>query len=364
MDASKDALLRTVICLQRDTHRLRVRSADPWRIVLISKPLCALLAAMSICSAHADTFTFGLWGDMPYAKANDNPRLPALIKSMNKSDIAFSLYDGDIKDGSSQCSDAIFDDAITLFGQFKKPVVYVPGDNEWTDCHRLNNGGYDNLERLARLRQTMFNSTRSFGQSSLVLEHQGAPGSAFAENTRFAHKGVVFVGLNIPGSNNNKVLDDKDCSKKSARTPVQCDADNAEYADRDAANIKWLHESFVAAAKQKAKGLVVVFQADPGFDLPETEELDESQAPQFAGYRNFMQQLVSETEQFKGQVLLVHGDTHFFKLDKPLYSPTKLLPNLTRLETFGSPSIHWVHVTVDTHRPEVFTVRPVIVKQP
>lgn len=363
-NARHGAPFQAVICLQCDKPRLRVRSADPWRNVLISKPFCALLAALSLCSAHADTFTFGLWGDMPYAKANDNVRLPALIQSMNRSDIAFSIYDGDIKDGSSQCSDAVFDDAIALFGQLRKPVVYVPGDNEWTDCHRLNNGGYDNLERLAYLRQTMFGGTRSFGQSSLALEHQGAPGQPFAENTRFAHKGVVFVGLNIPGSNNNKVLDDKDCSKKSARTPAHCDADNAEYADRDAANIQWLHESFAAATKQKAKGLVVVFQADPGFDLPETEELDESQAPQYAAYRAFMQQLVSETEQFKGQVLLVHGDTHYFKLDKPLYSPTKLLPNLTRLQTFGSPSIHWVHVTVDTRRPEVFTVRPVIVKQP
>jgi hypothetical protein len=108
---------------------------------------------------------------------------------------------------------------------------------------------------------------------------------------------------------------------------------------------------------------VIVFQADPGFDLPETEELDESQAPGVSGYRDFMAKLVAATEQFDGQVLLVHGDTHFFKLDKPLYSPTRLLANLTRLQTFGSPLLHWVRVSVDTRSPEVFTVRPVIVKQ-
>ena len=28
------------------------------------------------------------------------------------------------------------------------PVIYTPGDNEWTDCHRVNNGGYNPLERL------------------------------------------------------------------------------------------------------------------------------------------------------------------------------------------------------------------------
>jgi len=330
---------------------------------MIPRTLCIMLAALAIGSAQAETFNFGLWGDMPYAKANDGPRLPTLIESINRADIAFSIYDGDIKDGSSQCADAVFDDAIAMFGQFNKPLVYVPGDNEWTDCHRSNNGGYDNLERLAYLRQTMFAAPASFGRRKLALKHQGAIGEKFVENTRFEHKGIVFVGLNIPGSNNNKVLDDKDCGKKSARTAAQCAADNAEYLERDAANVAWLEQSFKRAQDVKAKGIVVVFQADPGFDLPETEDIDESLAPNFGGYRNFMDKLVAATEQFKGQVLLVHGDTHFFKLDKPLYSPTRLLANLTRLQTFGSPLIHWVQVSVDTRRPEVFTVRPVIVKQ-
>ena len=39
-------------------------------------------------------------------------------------------------------------------------MIYVPGDNEWTDCHRANNGGYDPLERLAFLR-AMFYPGRS-----------------------------------------------------------------------------------------------------------------------------------------------------------------------------------------------------------
>jgi hypothetical protein len=109
---------------------------------------------------------------------------------------------------------------------------------------------------------------------------------------------------------------------------------------------------------------VLVIQADPGFDLPETEEVDESQQPRFNGYRNFVAQVIKQTEGFKGQVLLVHGDTHFFKVDKPLYSPAKLLPNLTRLQTFGSPSLHWVKVTVDAGSDQLFQIQPVIVRQP
>ena len=96
----------------------------------------------------------------------------------------------------------------------------------------------------------------------------------------------------------------------------------------------------------------------------ETEAIDESTVPGVSGYRHFMQQLVAQTEQFKGQVLFVHGDTHFFKLDKPLHSPGKLLPNLTRLQTFGSPSLHWIKVTVDPAADSLFQVQPVIVAQP
>lgn len=312
--------------------------------------------------AQAQTFSFGLWGDMPYKKAGDDAKLPAVLSSINQSDIAFSIYDGDIKDGSSKCTDDIYEQALLMFGQMKKPVVYVPGDNEWTDCHRLNNGGYDGLERLAHLRKIMFPTASSLGKRQMALLHQGQPGEKFYENTRFSRGGVVFVGLNMPGSNNNKILDEKDCTHKSARTLAQCEASNAEYLERDAANVQWLQQAFQAAKDQKAVGIVLVTQADPGFDLPETENVDESQAPSVSGYRNFIDKVVSETEQFRGQVLYVHGDTHFFKLDKPLYSPTRVLPNLTRLQTFGSPVLHWVRVTVNVRDPNVFTVRPVMVK--
>ncbi len=312
---------------------------------------------------QAGTFAFGLWGDMPYAKAGDAPKMQALLNSINQSDIEFSLYDGDIKDGSSQCTDNIYTDALKMFGSMKKPVVYVPGDNEWTDCHRLNNGGFDGVERLAHLRKVMFPTASSLGQTQMPLEHQGKPGEKFVENTRFSRGGVMFVGINMPGSNNNLVLSAKECSSKSARKTAQCDAANAEYLERDTANTAWLTGSFEQAKSANARGLVVVVQADPGFDLPETEELDESAAPGVSGYRAFMSSLTKQTEQFKGQVLFVHGDTHFYKMDKPLYSPTKLLPNFTRLQTFGSPSIHWVRVTVDPSSEQVFQITPVIVKQ-
>lgn len=329
---------------------------------LLRRMLAASVLTLGLSCAHAQNFSFGVWGDVPYQKAGDAPKIPALIQSINHSNIAFSLYDGDIKDGSSPCTDQTFTEALQMFGQLNKPVVYVPGDNEWTDCHRLNNGSYDPLERLSYLRKTMFPTSASLGKRKLALAHQGEAGEKFYENTRFIHGRVVFVGLNMPGSNNNKIIDDRECSFHSARTAEQCEAANAEYLERDAANVDWMKQAFALARQRKAVGIVLVVQADPGFDLPETQGTDESTEPRFSGYKNFLKQLIEQTEPFGGQVLLVHGDTHFFKLDKPLYSPYRLLVNFSRLQTFGSPLVHWTKVSVNPASANVFTVEPVIVK--
>lgn len=63
---------------------------------------------------------------------------------------AFVVHDGDVESGSSLCDDETFVLRKECFDAFAHPFVFVPGDNEWTDCHRANNGGYDPLERLAR----------------------------------------------------------------------------------------------------------------------------------------------------------------------------------------------------------------------
>jgi hypothetical protein len=90
--------------------------------------------ATSAPQATAPSYSFGLWGDMPYQKAGDAPRMPALLQSINQSDIAFSIYDGDIKDGSSRCTDNVYTEALQMFARLDRPVVYLPGDNEWTDA--------------------------------------------------------------------------------------------------------------------------------------------------------------------------------------------------------------------------------------
>lgn len=319
-------------------------------------------AACNASEAYeSSNYSFALWGDMPYAKNGDSPKIQALINDINASNVAFTIFDGDIKDGSSICDDSQYTNAIDRFNTFKKPMVYLPGDNEWTDCHRTNNGGYNNLERLTHIRQMMFNTPFSFGQKKMKLEHQGPLAGEYAENVRWKKGKVMFVGLNVPGSNNNKVSSDSECTSKSARSLDDCKADNAEYLARDAANIEFLKESFQKAKDSKSRGLVITIQADPSFDLPETETTNERTLPGFDGFNNFLNVLVSETNNFKGEVVLVHGDVHFFKIDKPLIDQAHLVKNFTRVETFGSPNVHWIKVSVNSNSRNLFTFEPMLV---
>jgi hypothetical protein len=332
-------------------------------------------------SNNKPKFTFALWGDTPYT-ADEVAKIPALTAEINDSKVAFSVFAGDIKSGSTLCTNDVFTLAIARFDAFKAPMVYVPGDNEWTDCHRKNNGGYNNLERLDYLRATMFATAESFGQEKMTLEHQGPLGGAYSENTRWTYGNVVFTGLNVPGSNNNKV-NGADCFKKSVRTAADCAADNVEYLARDAANIAFLKGSFEMARATGALGVVVIFQADPSFDLPETETFPDGlpenertciRLPQgyclettdvtlagYDGYNALVDALTAETMDYDGQVVLVHGDTHFYKVDKPLVDQAHLLSNFTRVQTFGSPNVDWIQVTVDPKSRNLFTFEPMVV---
>ena len=61
-------------------------------------------------------------------------------------------------------------------------------------------------------------------------------------------------------------------------------------------------------------------------------------------------------------VAFLHGDTHIFRVDKPLYDDAGLLvENLTRVEPFGHPYVHWVRVLVRPDEPQVFGFRQELV---
>ncbi|MFN2608593.1 MAG: hypothetical protein ABR511_11995 [Acidimicrobiales bacterium] len=301
-------------------------------------------AATPPAAPAAHPATVGLWGDIPYTR-DDQARFPHLVASMNAADVDFSVFDGDFK-GGGRCDDRVYTQAIGRFDSFDAPVVYVIGDNEWTDCH---GGGQNALERLAHLRQVMFASPASFGKRTMALEHQSAQ---YPENTRWQAGGVVFVGVHVVGSNDDHFDDVNAPDPDPERTVADRLADNAEHDARAAADAAWLHDSFDLARRTGAAGVMVVVQADPYFEIVGPAE---RAAKPVDGTDAFVDALRGETVRFAKPVALVHGDSHRYRLDHPLLDRTgNPVTNLVRLETFGTPDVSWVKATVDARDPQVF----------
>ncbi len=298
------------------------------------------LATLLTAAARAEPVSFGIFGDTPYS-SSERKRLPGLINAMGAENLAVIIHIGDIKSGHSPCSDEVFRDILGAFQASQSPLVYVLGDNEWTDCQRKDNGQYDPVERLNKLREMFFTDDYALGQRKLKLERQSrqAGFEAYVENVRWEMGGVLFVGLNIPGSDNN-----------IGKNPLQ---PAAEFLARGIANEHWLRESFAIAKARKMPGILIAIQADPDFEADAMGHTN-------LAYRDFLKQLREETMAFTGKVVLAHGDTHYERIDKPLFDAQtfKSVHNFTRVETYGSPFMGWVKGVVDTNDPEVFHFSP------
>ena len=280
----------------------------------------------------AASIRIAIWGDTPYS-GDEEAALPRLVQDINAARVDFTVMVGDLG-GAAACEDTTYANVANTFNSFEAPLVYVPGDNEWTDCHGR---GFDPLERLARLRQVFFAAPKSFGMNTLTLVPQSAERP---EDVRWQQGSVMFVGLNVPGSNNGHIQDVT--TPEGNRSPEQLQAAEAEFQARDAAVREWLRSSVDAALEAKAEGLVLAIQADPGFEIA---------APDRAlngvdGFDSFLAALREESARFAKPVVVLHGDSHTYRFDTPLIDPatSKPVPDVYRVETFGSPDVGWVEV--------------------
>lgn len=266
-------------------------------------------------------FTFAALGDTPYTP-DEEARFIGLIGDMNREQLAFTVHVGDFKSGVGSCSNEVFLQRSQWFGLSHHPFIYIPGDNDWTDCHRVFAGGRDPLERLDKLRALFFQGGESLGQRRLQLTRQSTAGTLYRypEHMRWTHRRVLFATLNVPGGDNNL-----------RRMPE-------EFAQRGPAVHDWIRQAFRIAREEKLPAVVLMMQANPwtAWALPRL------------GYAEFLDLLTTETRRYEGEVLLIHGDTHRHRVDHPLLEPDTRQPlaNFTRLEVFGSPIVNWVRVNV------------------
>jgi hypothetical protein len=307
--------------------------------------------ALIFAACNDRSFDFAIIGDVPYGE-HGWELFPNVVDALNAADVEWVMHVGDIKSGSVPCTDSLLVARHAGFQRIRHPFVYVPGDNEWTDCHRERAGGFDPLERLSFLRPLFYPEPgMSGGTPSMAVDYQGASPdySEFVEHQRWVREGIVFVLLHVVGSQNGLL-------PFEGRTEEH----DAEVERREAAAVVWMRESFALARELDSPGILFGLQATlpfpnpfPPSGLPLPEEA-------MLGFDELIAALEAEVLAFDRPVLWVHGDTHYFRMDKPLFNSAtdRRFENFTRLETFGAPDFHWIKVRVDPADPAVFLVEP------
>ena len=342
-----------------------------WR--LAGGAAAAFWLATTPLSAQNQPFQFAAIGDTGYSKKSET-EFSRTIAAMNAQSLAFVIHIGDFQADprpyhaapervSMPCTDESFSKVLAQFQESTHPFIVTPGDNDWTDCHLLKARQVDPLERLAKIRSLFYPDGRSLGKRSMPVESQSrhAEFSKFRENLSWSINNVAFVTMHITGSNDNK-----------GRTPEM----DAEASERTKANLAWMKLAFADAKASNKAGLVLITQANPGFETHWTPSLKDRYFRLFpgvtppkesppSGFDDILNTVETEMQSYGKPVLFIHGDTHIFHVSKPLVSKKtrRFVDNFTRLEVFGDPDSHWVRVSIDHSKPELFTIEPQIIAE-
>lgn len=274
-------------------------------------------------------------GDVPYHLPEDFNRFENLIAEVNAVQPAFTIHIGDIKSGSTECSDDYYEKIKEYFNQFENPLMYTPGDNEWTDCHRPACGEYDPEDRLDKLRQLFFSQSQSLGKKPLSLTSQNSVEGweKFVENAHWEMSKISFGTFHVVGSNNNLKLDSL--------------ALNDEFYEREMANLFWLNRLFDQATEKDHQGIVIMLHA--GLNYRSQEDSN--------GHRTFVNLLRERVISFGRPVLLLYGDLHRFVIDKPLTDDNrKVLTNFTAAQVFGDRDMHALRIRINPENPNLFEI--------
>jgi hypothetical protein len=334
---------------------------------------CVWLTAGGDAWAQSRAFDFALIGDMPYTKVQEK-QYQQLLAQLNSADLAFVAHIGDFQFdatpynrspaiASMPCVDENYKSIYDSFQSVRHAFILTPGDNDWSDCWPLQAKKVDPLELLAKIRTMFFPVGKSLGQKPIAVVNQSSDPqfAKFRENLRWTMGGVLFVTIHTVGENDN-----------FGRTQEM----DAEHEERKAANIAWLRQAFAEAKRDNSRGLVILTQANPGFETVWPESAKTRYFLRFIprgqplpsrplAFGDYLQTLAEELETYEKPVAYLHGDTHLFRIDKPLYSrkTNRSFENFTRVETFGWPDTHWVRVTVDPADPQLFRFKAEIVPE-
>ena len=304
------------------------------------------LAAMPRTAAAADGICFLVFGDAPYTGTQIEILKETVAPTIQKAGYSFVIHLGDMKSGGESCTDDLIEERYDqLMALHPGRVFYTPGDNEWTDCDRQTlTPRFSELERLDHLRKLIRSEPMKLPAS---WRHATQPG--FPENARWTQGEVMFATVHIVGTNNGReqiLLDD-----------IETTLDLVDARDR--ANQVWLTAAFDAARKTNARAVVIATQADVtnlAASAP-CRDVVRIRCDAFAAFRD---QLLRHAAGFKKPVLLIHGDTNPFCLDKTIGGDTApLLWRLNALGDYSEVDATAITVQFDNHE-NPFAIMPLM----
>ena len=86
------------------------------RILAIAIFAISLVPKAAFAGDDRSPYAIGLWGDLPYSTVQATVGVPNLIADMNSQNLVFTAHDGALKSGSSECTDAVYTQALGYFG--------------------------------------------------------------------------------------------------------------------------------------------------------------------------------------------------------------------------------------------------------
>ncbi|MEX0644600.1 MAG: hypothetical protein WD076_04775, partial [Parvularculaceae bacterium] len=232
---------------------MRPLKMNSLRVSFIASLLALAACATGPATVESGAFSFPVIGDIPYGPEDDAVLQGEILPRVKDGPYPFVLHVGDYKSGGAPCTEEQDAAMTTLIGVISpRPVVYTPGDNEWTDCDRFADAAtgksMSELQRLDRLRALFFAAPVA-ARSELSLARQGS----LPENQTWRYRGVRFVTIHVVGTNNGR----------SFVTGDPLDVAAAAADARDKANAEWLNGAVRAAKLDNARAIVIAMQADP-----------------------------------------------------------------------------------------------------
>ena len=277
---------------------------------------CGLVSALLAANALASDVSFLVFGDMPYNK-EQLEQMKALSSELKARDAAhklpFGIFYGDTKAGGERCTkERLKANRDLILGMIDAPVFFTPGDNDWTDCDR---GGDDELHILDNVLRPMYFSADMLPENRFdqTATWQVARQPRFPENARWRYGDLQFGALHILATGNGREeITVGDIAEKLDRVDA-----------RDAANLEWLADIFIAGGD--AKALVLAIHTDPtkaDDSLPScSADIRQNCHP----YRGFLAALKGHALNYGKPVLLVHGDTNPYCLNEGYLGVQNLL---------------------------------------